>query len=815
MAASQVLLPLAFIAYLLLLLIIYVFGQQQQISISSIVNTSIDSKWISPNGEFAFGFYNIKPTQYLIGVWFDEIDIPKTLVWIANRDKPLEEGSTLQLNVTGLNVFDSQGKLQTIFPSLTGVNAAEMRENGNFVLLDISNNTIWQSFDHPTDTLLPGQTLKRGSKIYSRATNATYSTGRFVLAYQKNGDLILSLAERLGDNSSDYWRLAIGNNSTVGASNLNISTNGYLCFADSSSDASITPCSVSARKAKEHAVRKVSLDADGILRGYLWSKGDGDGDEGNNPTPSWVPAWKALDNPCQVSGQCGFNSICNVTQDMLASCTCPPGFSLVDKQYPLKGCLQNSYDQICSANASTAVMMELESVDWPGNDYATILSFNESECKQACLDDCMCMVAIYEIGICWKKANPLRDGRITSSSKAFVKVLSKVLPPSTAPSEYEDPRKESSDTLIISIAFSLVGCFSALIVVILIIWFFVCLPKLRTLQEKGSFSEGLKAFTYQELSSATKGFKEELGRGAFGMVYKGKLLDGRMIAVKKLEKPMNQDSRGDGGAGEKEFRAEMNSIGATHHKNLVQLYGFCEESSHRLLVYEYMSNGSLDQVLFKSGIYLDWNFRVQIALGIARGLLYLHEECMNQILHCDIKPQNILLDENLNAKISDFGMAKLIRAEQTRTFTQTRGTIGYIAPEWHKNVAITVKVDIYSFGVMLLEIICCRKTLDLDAQDNEMVLSDWAYDCLKRGRLRKLVMEQLSKEELSELERMVLVGLWCSQQDPCFRPSTKAVVQMLEGTIEIAVPPLPTPPPSPSTAASHGSTSTDHISFIR
>ncbi|GLJ16753.1 hypothetical protein SUGI_0288300 [Cryptomeria japonica] len=809
MAACHVLLPLAFIVCLLWP--INVFGQQQQINIASTLNTSTHSKWVSPNGEFAFGFDITTPTQYLIGVWFDDINFPKSLVWTANRDKPLEEGSTLQLNVTGLHVFDSQGRLQTIFPSLTGVDAAEVRKNGNFVVLDKSNNTIWQSFDHPTDTLLPGQTLKRGSKIYSSATTATYSTGRFVLAYQNNGDLILSLAERLGDNSSDYWKLAIGNNSTA----LNISTNGYLCFVDNSSNASITPCNVSSREAQKQAVRKVSLDADGILRGYLWSKPDDDGDEGNNPTPSWVPAWQALDDPCQVSGQCGFNSICNVTQDKLPSCTCPPGFSLVDKKDPLKGCLQNSYDQICSANASSAVMMELESVDWPGNDYATILSFNESECKQACLDDCMCIVVIYEIGICRKKASPLRDGRITSASKAFVKVLSKVLPPSTAPSEYGDQRKESSEKLISSIAFSLVGCLSALIVVMLIIWLFVCLPKLRTVQEKGSFDGGLKSFTYQELYLATKGFKEELGRGAFGKVYKGELLDGRMIAVKKLEKPVKRDSRVDGGADEKEFRAEMNSIGATHHKNLVQLYGFCEEGYHRLLVYQYMSNGSLDQVLFKSGIYLDWKLRVQIALGIARGLLYLHEECMNRILHCDIKPQNILLDENLNAKISDFGMAKLIRTEQTRTFTQARGTFAYIAPEWYKNMAITVKVDIYSFGVMLLEIICRRKMVDLDVLENEMVLSDWAYDCLKRGGLIELVQEQLSREELSELERMVLVGLWCIQQDPCFRPSTKAVVQMLEGTIEICVPPLPTPPSSPSTAASHASNSTDHISFIR
>ncbi|KAL5760563.1 hypothetical protein ACOSQ2_019401 [Xanthoceras sorbifolium] len=159
--------------------------------------------------------------------------------------------------------------------------------------------------------------------------------------------------------------------------------------------------------------------------------------------------------------------------------------------------------------------------------------------------------------------------------------------------------------------------------------------------------------------------------------------------------------------GEREFKTEVSVIGQTHHKNLVRLLGYCDEGEHRLLVYEYMSNGSLASFLF--GISRpNWNQRVQIVLGIARGLMYLHEECSTQIIHCDIKPQNILLDEYLTARISDFGLAKLLLADQTRAArTGRRGTIGYFAPEWFRKASISVKVDVYSFGVMLLEIKCC------------------------------------------------------------------------------------------------------------
>ena len=199
----------------------------------------------------------------------------------------------------------------------------------------------------------------------------------------------------------------------------------------------------------------------------------------------------------------------------------------------------------------------------------------------------------------------------------------------------------------------------------------------------------LRLFTYTELKRATNSSKEELGKGSFGAVYKGALNKGKkLVAVKRLEKLVE---------GEREFRAQMRAIGRTHHRNLVRLLGFCAEDSKRLLVYEYMSNGSLADLLFGVILHPDWTERLRIALDVARGILYLHEECEAPIIHCDIKPQNILMDDCWNAKISDFGLAKFLMPDQTRTFTGARGTRGYVAPEWHKNIPISVKADVYSY----------------------------------------------------------------------------------------------------------------------
>jgi serine/threonine protein kinase len=256
------------------------------------------------------------------------------------------------------------------------------------------------------------------------------------------------------------------------------------------------------------------------------------------------------------------------------------------------------------------------------------------------------------------------------------------------------------------------------------------------------------------------------------------------VAVKKLDKLL-QDS-------DKEFQTEMSVIGQTHHRNLVRLLGYCYEGQHRILVYELMSNGTLANFLF-TPLKPNWNERVNIALGIARGLVYLHEGCCTQIIHCDIKPQNILLDDQYNARISDFGLAKLLLINQSHTETGIRGTKGYVAPDWFRSAPITTKVDTYSFGVMLLEIICCRKNVEKEfIAEEKGILTDWAYDCYKTKRLGNLLENdnEVGNDKMS-LEKLVMIVIWCVQEDPSLRPTMKEVLLMLEGVVEVFVPPSP------------------------
>ena len=245
--------------------------------------------------------------------------------------------------------------------------------------------------------------------------------------------------------------------------------------------------------------------------------------------------------------------------------------------------------------------------------------------------------------------------------------------------------------------------------------------------------------------------------------------------------------------GEGEFEAEVSAIGRTNHRNLVQLLGFCNEGDHRLLVYEFMSKGSLASFLFGTE-RPSWNQRMKIAFGTARGLLYLHEECSTQIIHCDIKPQNILFDETCTTRISDFGLAKLLKTYQSGTNTAIRGTKGYVAPKWFRfNMPITIKVDVYSYGVLLLELICCRKSFEMNAEnENQMILTDWAYDCLRDRTLSALVEDdEDALDDMMNMEKYVMVAIWCIQEDPSLRPTMKKVLQMLEGSVDVPMPPNP------------------------
>ncbi|KAJ9128633.1 hypothetical protein P3X46_034673 [Hevea brasiliensis] len=284
-----------------------------------------------------------------------------------------------------------------------------------------------------------------------------------------------------------------------------------------------------------------------------------------------------------------------------------------------------------------------------------------------------------------------------------------------------------------------------------------------------------KRFTYQDLKAATDNFRKKLGGGGFGSVFYGNLSDGTKVAVKRL----------DGfGQGRKEFLAEVKTIGSIHHVNLVRLIGFCAENSHKLLVYEHMSNGSLDKWIFNRNPEdtLEWKIRKKIILNIAKGLAYLHEDCKMRIAHLDIKPQNILLDDKFDAKLSDFGLARLIDRNQSHVVTQMRGTRGYMAPEWLSR-KITEKVDVYSFGIVVLEIICGRKNLDLSqSEEDDYLLLPIVKQKAEENQLIDLVDKCTNMQHyIDEAVEMISVAIWCLHNDPTKRPSMSIIVKVLEG----------------------------------
>lgn len=318
-------------------------------------------------------------------------------------------------------------------------------------------------------------------------------------------------------------------------------------------------------------------------------------------------------------------------------------------------------------------------------------------------------------------------------------------------------------------------------------------PRFGTLPAHYTFLEYASAapvqFSYKELQRCTKRFKEKLGAGGFGTVYRGMLMDRTVVAVKRLE-GIEQ--------GEKQFRMEVATISSTHHLNLVRLMGFCSEGRHRLLVYEFLKNGSLDNFLFAadSGKLLNWEYRFNIALGTAKGIVYLHEECRDLVIHCDIKPENILLDENYAPKVSDFGLAKLLNPKENRyrNLSSVRGTRGYLAPEWLANLPITTKSDVYSYGMVLLEIVSGRRNFDISEETNLKKFSMWAYEEFEKGNTRAILDKRLETDQAVDMEqvtRMVLTSFWCVQEQPSQRPSMGKVVQMLEGIVDISKPPAP------------------------
>ncbi|KAJ9554231.1 hypothetical protein OSB04_018276 [Centaurea solstitialis] len=281
-----------------------------------------------------------------------------------------------------------------------------------------------------------------------------------------------------------------------------------------------------------------------------------------------------------------------------------------------------------------------------------------------------------------------------------------------------------------------------------------------------------KIFTFQALVSATNNFDNKLGQGGFGPVFKGKLEDGREIAVKKLSQTSKQ--------GKREFTNEAKLLACIQHRNVVSLLGYCA-FPEKLLVYEYVVHESLDKLLFKSAKRdaLDWKRRYGIIVGVAQGLLYLHEDSHDRIIHRDIKASNILLDKRWRPKIADFGMARLYPEDKTHVNTRVAGTNGYMAPEYVMHGNLSVKADVYSFGVVVLELISGQKNSTFKLDDCQNLL-DWAYKLYEKGKAIEIMDPMLAASaDPDQVATCTQIGLLCTQSDPKLRPTMRRVVVML------------------------------------
>ncbi|PWA61740.1 Bulb-type lectin domain-containing protein [Artemisia annua] len=752
---------------------------------ASLTATPDATPWLSPSGEFAFGFQQVQGNEnFLLSIWYDKIP-DKTIVWYPRNGPMVSQGSKIELtNGLGLVLSDPRGRQVWSSGSISDLAYGAMNDTGNFMLVGSDSRKKWESFNFPADTLLPTQIMARNGVINSRMSETNFTGGRFQLRLLQDGNLVLNPVLFFDSADDTYYSSGTkdDSNSTNSGDKLILDATGYMYILKRNGKRS--DLTVRDTIPSGDYYFRATLDSDGVFTQYYYPKNP-------NGNTSWEVIWSEPNDICGEANSraCGLNSVCSLNSNRRPTCKCPKGFSLVDSNDPYGDCKPDfspSCDEVYTEDQFDFI--ELSNIDWLYSDYAFINGSNEEDCKTSCLKDCFCAIAIYRVNRCWKKKLPLSNGKVDSSGvKAFVKFLKGGLPPKNPPVLLQENKNQRS---LIAAGSALLGTSVFVIIVLVCVicfgFFQIYKKKARNSHPSSKAVEtNLPHFTYQELVKATDGFKDELGRGAIGIVYKG-VIGTRTVAVKKLQ-TVDQNAQ-------KEFKAEVNTIAKTHHKNLVQLLGYCDDGDQQLLVYEYMSNATLAVFLFGE-TRPSWKQRSDIGVGIAKGLAYLHEECSTQIIHCDIKPQNILLDEYYNAKISDFGLAKHLMMNQSRTNTGIRGTKGYVAPEWFRNTLITVKVDVYSFGVLLLEIISCRRSVHFDSNNEDVeVLTDWAWDCYQEGKMDAFVGNDLEDlDEFKKLTTFVMVALWCVQENPSLRPTMRKVVQMLEGVVEVTEPPCPPP----------------------
>ncbi|KAM7469708.1 hypothetical protein LguiA_007891 [Lonicera macranthoides] len=713
------------------------------LSISTYENTS---------DTFVFGFFKNRSANAIKDGFFlvialvplDQLNEPFIFLWCANRDNPVRENATLHFTTnSGLELKDVDGTLVwSTNTSALPVTRLNISDGANLMLLNSEDNVVWQSFDYPTDIWLPNQKISSNKGLTSSNSVSNFGTGSYSLTVEE-GPYNRLVAFFNSDPPQKYMsRPVLSFKSLTVYSGIEGFSNNALFKVN--------------RTAKRF--QYIRMEPNGHLNLYeLPDYNKSYTIDSSNLLDKSVIVGDG-DSNCNYPTVCGNYGVCS--ENGLCSCPGAGGnysyFTQLQLLEPNLGC--RPFIPLSCKDAHLHTFLELRGVSY-FNLEPHHSSTDEDSCKKACLDNCTCKAAFFSTGYCSLQSQ-LYSLKSNANNKyvAFIKVQKHAL---------EDKRPFFLAAALVS----LVSCCLVLIIVLSCDYW-------NKKEEEGDDQVigSLKRFPFLELKSATRDFQVKLGRGGFGSVYEGDLADGTKVAVKCLDSI---------GQGRKEFLAEVNTIGSINHFNLVRLMGYCAEKSNRLLVYEHMCNGSLEKWIFnpERTQALGWKIRRKIIMGLAKGLEYLHILCNPSIIHFDIKPQNILLDGDFNVKISDFGLAKLIDRDQSQVLTVLKGTPGYMAPELFSGTNISVKADVFSLGIVILEIVFGRKNLD---STQSCLLIDEVKEKAENDQLHDLVDGYLEDIQFQKEEalKMIKIGIWCLQAHNT-RPSISTVLKVLEGSMDL------------------------------
>nr|DAD20719.1 TPA_asm: hypothetical protein HUJ06_022182 [Nelumbo nucifera] len=741
---------------------------------------------ISLDQKFVLGFFSpAATTNRYVGIWYNNLPI-QTIVWVANRENPLADSTgvfTLR-NDGNLAVLDGQQNIvwSTNTSTVSKNATAVLADSGNFILREgnpqnFAGRILWQSFDYPSNTLVPGMkvgvNLKTGENRVLRSWKniGNPAQGSFTFGV----DPLASNQLFIWPRKTEYPPMLV-NFPTLKSIPISLMNDTEEVYLEVSS--------------VNNSMRLV-MDVSGQLRLFMWF----------NTSQQWVRLWSQPSEPCSVYAICGPYGVCNTYK--LPQCKCLPGFRPTSSEnWELgdysEGCGRRSALQ-CGTKDKFSPMTN---VNLSISGSASVLSLSAEDCKRECLNNCSCSAYAYAAAhnnscLLWSASAQLvdiRDG-LNTSKDLYIRL-------GLADGEFAAGGSSHTKRLTLVVVPAVAVVLGILVLGIMRWWIIQSKAKKKQLSlrslpsalstssaksaldatklEEDEEEEGLDIpfYGFQVIEAATNNFDDanKLGQGGFGPVYKGKLAGGKEIAVKRLSK--------NSGQGIQEFKNEVILIARLQHRNLVKLLGYCIHGDDKMLLYEYTPNKSLDYLLFDENrrMSLNWEKRFNIIIGIARGLLYLHQDSRLRIIHRDLKTSNILLDKEMNPKISDFGMARIFGRDQTQGNTsRVVGTYGYMSPEYALDGLFSVKSDVFSFGIILLEIVSGRKSTGFYQSEDNLSLLGYVWHLWIQDKGVDLIDPSLAEACInrSEVLKCIHVALLCVQEDAIDRPTMASVLVIL------------------------------------